>query len=49
MTETLAPYWLAAGHDDGRGPDGSLPPNNWRSIFGGPVWRRVFEPDGAPG
>jgi alpha-glucosidase len=29
---------------DGRGPDGSLPPNDWPSIFGGPAWTRV--PDG---
>lgn len=29
---------------DGRGPDGSLPPNNWRSVFGGSAWTRV--PDG---
>lgn len=29
---------------DGRGPDGSLPPNNWPSVFGGPAWTRV--PDG---
>jgi alpha-glucosidase len=29
---------------DGRGPDGSEPPNNWRSMFGGPAWERV--PDG---
>ncbi|QZN84596.1 glycoside hydrolase family 13 protein [Cellulomonas sp. C5510] len=26
---------------DGRGPDGSLPPNNWDSIFGGPAWTRL--------
>jgi alpha-glucosidase len=26
---------------DGKGPDGSLPPNNWPSIFGGPAWERV--------
>ena len=26
---------------DGRGPDGALPPNNWRSAFGGPAWTRV--------
>jgi alpha-glucosidase len=25
---------------DGRGPDGSEPPNNWRSVFGGPAWTR---------
>jgi alpha-glucosidase len=29
---------------DGRGPDGSEPPNNWPSVFGGPTWTRV--PDG---
>ena len=34
---------------DGRGPNGELPPNNWRSIFGGPAWQRITEPDGSPG
>ncbi|PKK14679.1 glycoside hydrolase family 13 protein [Thermomonospora sp. CIF 1] len=29
---------------DGRGPDGSLPPNDWESVFGGSAWTRV--PDG---
>jgi alpha-glucosidase len=33
----------------GRGPDGSEPPNNWRSVFGGPAWTRATEPDGRPG
>jgi alpha-glucosidase len=34
---------------DGRGPYGELPPNNWRSVFGGPAWLRISEPDGTPG
>ncbi len=34
---------------DGRGADGMLPPNNWESVFGGPAWTRVVEPDGNPG
>jgi alpha-glucosidase len=28
---------------DGRGPDGSEPPNNWPSVFGGPAWTRVSD------
>jgi alpha-glucosidase len=50
---------LAAGPDSlererfwfrrGRGEHGELPPNNWRSRFGGPAWTRVTEPDGSPG
>ena len=27
----------------GRGPDGSLPPNDWDSRFGGPAWTRVAD------
>ncbi|KAF0845930.1 alpha-glucosidase [Nocardia caishijiensis] len=34
---------------DGRGADGAEPPNNWPSIFGGPAWTRITEPDGTPG
>ncbi|WP_018545453.1 glycoside hydrolase family 13 protein [Streptomyces sp. LaPpAH-108] len=33
----------------GKGKDGELPPNDWESIFGGPAWTRVTEPDGTPG
>lgn len=34
---------------EGRGEHGELPPNNWESVFGGPAWTRVTEPDGTPG
>ncbi|MEP7763626.1 glycoside hydrolase family 13 protein [Sanguibacter sp. 25GB23B1] len=44
---------LAAGPDsperarylfrEGTGEHGELPPNNWKSIFGGPAWTRVSE------
>jgi alpha-glucosidase len=34
---------------EGRGPDGAQPPNDWVSLFGGPAWTRVTEPDGTPG
>ncbi|MFJ9794545.1 glycoside hydrolase family 13 protein [Streptomyces sp. NPDC101145] len=27
----------------GRGPGGSLPPNDWESVFGGPAWTRVAD------
>ena len=40
-----ARFWFRPG----RGPGGDLPPNNWRSIFGGPAWTRVTAPDGTPG
>jgi alpha-glucosidase len=40
-----APFYFR----DGRGVDGSEPPNNWRAWFGGPAWSRIVEPDGTPG
>ncbi|HVH23864.1 MAG TPA: alpha-amylase family glycosyl hydrolase [Pseudonocardia sp.] len=33
----------------GRGAGGEQPPNDWHSVFGGPAWTRVTEPDGRPG
>jgi alpha-glucosidase len=34
---------------DGTAPNGIRPPNNWVSVFGGPAWTRIVEPDGNPG
>ena len=34
---------------DGLGQDGELPPNDWKSVFGGGAWQRVTEPGGTPG
>ena len=34
---------------DGKGPNGDIMPNNWESVFGGPMWYRVTRPDGTPG
>ncbi len=34
---------------DGRGDDGNEPPNDWKSIFGGPAWTRTQNRDGTPG
>ena len=38
-------FWFRRG----RGAGGELPPNNWRSIFGGPAWTRTTNADGTPG
>lgn len=38
-------FWFRPG----RGVTGELPPNDWQSIFGGPAWSRIGNPDGTPG
>ncbi len=40
-----ARFWFRPG----RGEHGELPPGDWGSMFGGPAWTRVTEPDGTPG
>jgi len=34
---------------DGKGADGSEPPNDWESVFGGSAWTRTTNQDGTPG
>ncbi|MFF2031870.1 glycoside hydrolase family 13 protein [Arthrobacter sp. NPDC058192] len=34
---------------DGQGENGEIPPADWESVFGGPAWERITEPDGTPG
>ncbi|MGL4339397.1 MAG: glycoside hydrolase family 13 protein [Rhodoglobus sp.] len=34
---------------NGKGPNGDIAPNNWESVFGGPMWHRITKPDGTPG
>ena len=38
-------FWFRPG----RGEHGELPPNNWKSVFGGDAWTRTSNPDGTPG
>jgi alpha-glucosidase len=38
-------FWFRPG----RGDSGELPPNEWRSIFGGGAWTRTTDADGTPG
>ncbi|MCM2579025.1 glycoside hydrolase family 13 protein [Streptomyces meridianus] len=33
----------------GKGVEGDEPPNDWRSVFGGPAWTRTTNADGTPG
>jgi alpha-glucosidase len=44
-TPERARFWFRPG----RGAAGELPPNDWQSMFGGPAWTRVTEPDGSQG
>lgn len=34
---------------DGLGENGEIAPSDWESVFGGPTWERITEPDGTPG
>jgi alpha-glucosidase len=34
---------------EGKGAESELPPSDWESLFGGPAWERITEPDGTAG
>lgn len=52
-TSSAHPWFQAAVADpslraryhfrDGQGEDGSMPPNDWQSVFGGPAWTRLAD------
>ncbi len=43
-------YIFRPGNDSVPGSDdGALPPNDWKSVFGGPAWTRTTGADGTPG
>jgi alpha-glucosidase len=43
-------YMFRPGKDSVPGSgDGLLPPNDWKSVFGGSAWTRIDEGDGPPG
>ena len=48
--ETGSPARKRYHFQPGRGVGGAEPPNDWRSIFGGPAWTRVpsTRPDSRP-
>ena len=54
FTEALASPRGSAAREryifrDGKGENGEIPPSDWESVFGGPAWERITEPDGTPG
>lgn len=42
-----SPAWNRYHRLPGRGDDGELPPNNWKSIFGGNAWTEIRRADGS--
>lgn len=47
-SEPHSPAWDRYLVRPGRGEDGSLPPNNWRSVFHGEAWTKLALADGSP-
>ncbi|WP_242701996.1 glycoside hydrolase family 13 protein [Arthrobacter cavernae] len=49
-SEARERYMFRPGKDAVPGSgDGTVPPNDWNSLFGGPAWTRITEADGTPG
>ncbi len=43
-----SPEWARYHVARGKGPNGELPPNNWRCVFTGDAWSPVVDANGAP-
>ncbi len=43
-----SPEWARYHVAPGKGPQGELPPNNWRCVFTGDAWSPVTDADGTP-
>ena len=43
-----SPEWSLFHAVRGRGPAGETPPNDWRSVFGGPAWDPIPDASGSP-
>ena len=47
--EAAPPPGTATSSATARARTASSPPSDWDSVFGGPAWERITEPDGTPG
>lgn len=48
QTAPGSPEWSRYHCVRGRGENGELPPNNWKSVFAGDAWTQITHRDGTP-